>query len=554
MFRRALPHVRGGRGLCKRRAAALHSIADASRPRALAVAAVTASCAGALVLVLVFAARVGAWGYSGRLAVDPFVVGAPEQISLTFGATPNGCVVSWVSSLTPRDTPIRYYPSIRAVNGNNASVYYGEVKLLLKGGADGPHAVVRHGYSSIYTESRCGTSRLQTAAQAAAFEYQVSNVASIEGSLVRVAPMSDTLTATVPLSGSPSAMYPLLKPSTQHPPLRVALVADMSIDYPGGHCIQSILQRRKSVGVDLFISVGDVAYNADDDCGDRGDDFFRALQPLTSAMPSVFVVGDHEGFRKDIDNDCRTRTGYDYEAYRNRMGESTWAGQLTLAHASSSGSAFYFSWDTRLVHWVAINTNAWVYACQYWMLRPQFQFLEADLQAVDRKKTPWVVLLAHRGMYCVNSNSSECNQDSESMRHGVPEHAYRNNIGMRDWAGPVKGQANMYGLEALLQRFRVDLVYSGHSHHYERSFPSRDGVPVQYDTNSPRAPVYVVGGMSGQVPDPFRLPPAAFTAYRDASYATSWSHVTILDANTLLFEQVAAQNGTVFDSFRIVKP
>ena len=48
-----------------------------------------------------------------------------------------------------------------------------------------------------------------------------------------------------------------------------------------------------------------MAYNIDDDCGQVGDDFFRACEPITSHVPYIWGVGDHEGGRVDINGDCR---------------------------------------------------------------------------------------------------------------------------------------------------------------------------------------------------------------------------------------------------------
>ena len=183
-----------------------------------------------------------------------------------------------------------------------------------------------------------------------------------------------------------------------------------------------------------------------------------------------------------------------------------------------SSLRFVLSFDVGLVHFVVINTNAWIHACHYWMLPPQMMWLSSDLSAVNKSKTPWTVLIAHRAIYCVKNDDSECNNESEAMRYGLPEAAYRKNINMGDWKGDVKGRDNVFGIEEVLEKYDVDIVFGGHTHHYERSYPARGGESVQKDYVNPGGTVFVVGGISGVGEDAFEKEYADFTAWRDETY------------------------------------
>lgn len=70
----------------------------------------------------------------------------------------------------------------------------------------------------------------------------------------------------------------------------------------------------------------------------------------------------------------------------------------------------------------------------------QYKWLQADLAKVDRGRTPWVVVIIHAPWY----NSNEAHQ-------GEPE-----SIEMKS------------SMEELLYNGRVDLVFAGHVHAYER--------------------------------------------------------------------------------------
>jgi hypothetical protein len=63
---------------------------------------------------------------------------------------------------------------------------------------------------------------------------------------------------------------------------------------------------------------------------------------------------------------------------------------------AGTNTARYYSFNQGLTHFVAFTAEAYVYARDEAFLQNQLAFLRADLAAVDRKQTPWVVALAHK--------------------------------------------------------------------------------------------------------------------------------------------------------------
>ena len=63
-----------------------------------------------------------------------------------------------------------------------------------------------------------------------------------------------------------------------------------------------------------------------------------------------------------------------------------------------------------------------------------------------------------------------------------------------EYSEAVKYRAN---LEDLAYQQKVDLVLAGHNHHYERSWPTYDQMPIQENYVNPGGPVYVVNGGAG---------------------------------------------------------
>ncbi|HIM32904.1 MAG TPA: hypothetical protein EYI97_00255, partial [Candidatus Poseidoniales archaeon] len=158
----------------------------------------------------------------------------------------------------------------------------------------------------------------------------------------------------------------------------------------------------------------------------------------------------------------------------------------------------------------------------------QYNWLESELQEVDRQATPWLVVFAHRPMYSSNS-------------------AHGSEVDFRD------------AMEELLYDYGVDLAVWGHDHSYERSYPVFQEEPLSNSTSSatdpyrnPGAPIHVVVGTGGRsLYDEFDEPQPAWSAYREASYGYSVFEVT--PQGELHFSFIRNSDGTVADQFWISK-
>lgn len=123
----------------------------------------------------------------------------------------------------------------------------------------------------------------------------------------------------------------------------------------------------------------------------------------------------------------------------------------------------------------------------YGATSPQYRWLQQDLAKVDRTKTPWVVVFTHRPIYHTSPHHFPCSPGG-------------------DWYGCEF--RNLYA--PLYEKHKVDLVMSGHAHHYQRSKPMINGAPAKH------GPRYIVCGTGGFSPlDPaFPQAPPAWMGYR----------------------------------------
>ena len=207
--------------------------------------------------------------------------------------------------------------------------------------------------------------------------------------------------------------------------------------------------------------------------------------------------------------------------------------QTALANASGSSSNRWMSWAVGPVAFIALDPDAWIYPLVMPLLDEQYAWLQRALAAIDRARTPWVVFLVHRAAYCTKSPDPECNSEAEALRNGQ--------LGVR---AP---------LEPLLAQYGVDFYFSGHTHHYLRTFPVVRGAPTQLDYLQPRATVHIQSGIAGTGPgDAFTVAQQPWEALRDTQYWPTYGRLTLLNDSHALYQQLFNDNGTVFDEFLLV--
>jgi len=118
---------------------------------------------------------------------------------------------------------------------------------------------------------------------------------------------------------------------------------------------------------------------------------------------------------------------------------------------------------------------------------PQMDWLQKDLAAVDRAVTPWVVAVFHQPY--VNSNTA----------HSIN----------------TEGAPMQAAVEDVLNQYKVDLVFSGHVHSYERSCQV-----YKYKCQA-GAPWYITigdGGNAEGLASTWVEPQPEWSSFRQASY------------------------------------
>ncbi len=225
---------------------------------------------------------------------------------------------------------------------------------------------------------------------------------------------------------------------------------------------------------DLWLMLGDNAYSDGED-REYQEAVFDMYPELLRRVVLWPTLGNHDG--RTADSDLQRGPYYDIFALPTN-GE---------AGGVASGTEAYYSFDYANIHFVCLES----YETDRSPGGAMLTWLENDLAATDK---PWLIAFWHHPPYSKGSHDS----DSESRL-----------VDMRENALPI------------LEAYGVDLVLSGHSHSYERSF-FINGHYGQSDTL--QASMILDGGDGRESSDgPYQKPMGAGVPNAGAVYAVAGS-------------------------------
>eukprot|EP00755_Sulcionema_specki_P007987 Sspe_Gene.5761::Locus_1913_Transcript_1_1_Confidence_1.000_Length_1870::g.5761::m.5761 len=270
---------------------------------------------------------------------------------------------------------------------------------------------------------------------------------------------------------------------------------------------------------DMFLHVGDFAYDLDGDDGRVGDQFMRNIEQLAAYVPYMVSHGNHE--------DSAAKLAHYIERFRH-MPSNAHPATFHTKNGESTNT-LYYSWDHGLVHYVAISTELWFGVVDWHTsMFTLLEWLKKDLKKANenRANVPWIVVHGHRSMYC--SCDKDCGWGAWWLRES---------------------------LEHIFFEYGVDFFVNGHEHNYERMWPTYHNKSDQSNIN-PKATVYIVTGAAGshEMHEPFTRPMPSWSAFRSNTF--SYSRMIVHNASHIHWEQVqtdptlfpGADYGRVIDS------
>ncbi|XP_074587092.1 purple acid phosphatase-like [Curcuma longa] len=210
----------------------------------------------------------------------------------------------------------------------------------------------------------------------------------------------------------------------------------------------------------------------------RWDTWGRFVERNAAYQPWIWTAGNHE-----IDYAPELGETIQFKPYTHRY----W----TPFESSGSTEPYWYSIKMASAHIIVVASYS-----AYGRYSPQFKWLEAELLKVNRSLTPWLIVLMHAPWY--NSYNYHY-MEGESMRV-------------------------MY--ESWFVKYKVDVVFAGHVHAYERSYRVSN---IAYNIVNGKcepvpdesAPVYITVGDGGNLEGlatNMTEPQPSYSAFRESSF------------------------------------
>ncbi|KGN62641.1 purple acid phosphatase 2 [Cucumis sativus] len=210
----------------------------------------------------------------------------------------------------------------------------------------------------------------------------------------------------------------------------------------------------------------------------RWDTWGRFVERSAAYQPWIWTAGNHE-----LDYVPEIGESEPFKPYFHRY---------HVPHNSSAGSShLWYSIKRASAHIIVLSSYS-----SFVKSSPQYKWLANELLKVNRDETPWLIVLMHTPMY---SSYIHHYMEGESMR-----------VAFEPW----------------FVKYKVDVVFAGHVHAYERSERISN---IEYNlvnglcspVRNINAPVYITigdGGNSEGLVTEMTKPQPKYSAYREASF------------------------------------
>ncbi|HLN34710.1 MAG TPA: metallophosphoesterase [Nitrososphaeraceae archaeon] len=255
----------------------------------------------------------------------------------------------------------------------------------------------------------------------------------------------------------------------------------------------------------IVFSLGDTSYGTDMNC------WLDIVKPISDKMKSV--IGNHDYMSPII-----------FQQYMENFGLS---GQ-------------YYSFDYKNIHFLMMSSESTYNAGEEDSFSDaeeteQYEYVDKDLsQASKNPDIKWIIVMTHRQQY-----SSHC--------------------GLHDSCDPIKKLRDTY--HPLFEKYGVDLLFSGHAHNYQRSYPlsyneKNSSQPIINDNGkteyiSPKGMFQMVVGTGGVNFDRFSDQQPFIVFQQDSSYG--FLNIDFQKDGNTLIGKYYSNDGEVLDEFKIIK-
>lgn len=274
--------------------------------------------------------------------------------------------------------------------------------------------------------------------------------------------------------------------------------------------IPYLIQESLNYEYSSVFHVGDIAYDLGGEQGAVGERFISSLQNMVSRLPYITVPGDHEFF-----------DSYEYYRHWFSMPKQDWP---------MAAKYLWYSLDIGVIHFIILVTEDFITESSN--MQEQLKWLEKDLKEanINRYYVPWIVVLAHRPLYCSVQNLSEdCAKEDSKVRKN---------------------------LEDIIFTGGVDLVISGHEHNYERTYPVYKKRVLAYNYKNAPGPVHLIVGTCGYpyIVDRIKSQPEYWSAFSESDRSKEmFGRLHVYNKSHIYWEMLRADNNQRIDRIWLIK-
>jgi hypothetical protein len=418
----------------------------------------------------------------------------PEQVHLALTGTAGEMAVTWVTRNVTDGEPMLHVSTER--RPDNQPFNQSDPTFRAVGGATTVTSGVNGWRGFIHTVV------VANLTQGTRYYYTVGDSAHPDG----------TGGVTANYWSRPGLYFTLPPAAGPEATVRVAVIGDMGATDISDNTAFQLTAARAAGSIDLLLGNGDLSYA---DMAEYLDDACqRKFEPVAGYVPFMVAAGNHEAF-------------FQFRAIAARYAMPAPWQRVPDPAAGSPATRLYYSFNAGPVHFVAINTESNGDLPGFFAPgTAQYEWIAADLAAVDRAVTPWIVVFGHRPFYCAHKTSSSCDLTGPMFR---------------EW------------LEPLFLSAKVDLVLQAHRHSYARSYPVANGTRTGTAYADPAAPVYVVQGAAGNMEGQDGTTKDPYEYFAAQSIRFGYSVFVADAARSLAFTTYASDDNSVVDQFTITR-
>jgi len=254
---------------------------------------------------------------------------------------------------------------------------------------------------------------------------------------------------------------------------------------------------------DLVFSLGDTSYGPDIKC------WKDIVKPISDKIKAV--IGNHDVMSSNLLEQHLKQFGLDKP---------------------------YYSFDYNNIHFLMMDSeSSYLPGSDPTFVgiedTEQYRFVETDLaKASNNPYVKWIIVMSHRQFY-----SSHC--------------------GPHDSCDPIKKWRDAY--HPLFEKYGVDLLFSGHAHNYERTYPlfyngMNPSQPIiaensGTDYKSPNGMFQIIVGTGGINHDHFTNQEPFVVYQQDSSYG--FLNIDVIDQENVLIGKYYDNEGDILDEFKI---